>query len=71
MKMTTGTHLDHYEIIAPLGVGGMGEVYRAIRALTAKSPSKSCPLHLRMMPTACAALSWKRAQLRRSITRTF
>ena len=29
MTITTGTRLSHYEIIAPIGVGGMGEVYRA------------------------------------------
>jgi|HubBroStandDraft_4_1064222.scaffolds.fasta_scaffold00520_9 hypothetical protein len=29
MPLVAGTRLDSYEIIAPLGAGGMGEVYRA------------------------------------------
>jgi eukaryotic-like serine/threonine-protein kinase len=29
MAIAAGTRLSHYEIIAPLGAGGMGEVYRA------------------------------------------
>ena len=29
MSVAAGTRLDSYEIIAPLGAGGMGEVYRA------------------------------------------
>ena len=29
MPLNAHTRLDHYEIIAPLGAGEMGEVYRA------------------------------------------
>ena len=29
MNLATGTRLGVYEIVAPIGAGGMGEVYRA------------------------------------------
>ena len=29
MPLPAGTRLDSYEIVSPVGAGGMGEVYRA------------------------------------------
>jgi serine/threonine protein kinase len=29
MALAAGSRLNHYQITAPLGAGGMGEVYRA------------------------------------------
>ena len=30
MTVELGTRLAHYEVVEPLGKGGMGEVYRAL-----------------------------------------
>jgi serine/threonine protein kinase len=29
MSLTVGSEVGHYKILAPIGAGGMGEVYRA------------------------------------------
>ena len=31
MTLASGTRLGPYEIVAPIGAGGMGEVYRSLR----------------------------------------
>src|SRR5215467_2199604 len=53
MALTSGTKLGPYEIISPLGAGGMGEVYRArdIR-LDRTVAVKILPSHLSENPEA-------------------
>src|SRR6266852_5770092 len=56
MPLTTGTRLGAYEIVAPIGAGGMGEVYRARDPkLNREVAIKVLPSHLAMDPSALPA----------------
>ena len=49
MTLTPGTQLGPYEIVAPLGAGGMGEVYRA------RDPRLDRSVAIKILPGACSA----------------
>ena len=55
MALTSGARLGTYEILAPLGQGGMGEVYRARDTKLARDVAvKVLPSHLADNPAALA-----------------
>ena len=59
MTLTPGTKLGPYEIIAPLGVGGMGEVYRA------RDTKLGRDVALKVLPAAFATDPERMARFRR------
>jgi serine/threonine protein kinase len=61
MSLTAGTRLGPYEILEPLGAGGMGEVYRAADPrLRREVAIKVLPSAVSRNPTGSGALNRKR-----------
>ena len=55
MPLSAGTRLGHYEVLAPLGAGGMGEVYRARDSMLDRDVAiKVLPENLALDPDAYA-----------------
>jgi hypothetical protein len=60
MTLAAGTRLGSYVIVAPLGAGNMGEVYRARDTVLKRDVRlKYCRSTGHTIRNVCTALSWK------------
>ena len=59
MTLSAGTRLGPYEILAPIGAGGMGEVYRA------KDPRLKRDVAIKVLPAELAADAERRSRFER------
>ena len=62
MALAAGDRLGPYEILAPLGAGGMGEVYRA------KDTKLGRDVAIKVLPTEVARAPERLARFRREAT---
>jgi serine/threonine protein kinase len=66
MSLSAGMRLGPYEVIAPIGAGGMGEVYRAKDSrLDREVAIKVLPEHMAKDTEALARFRREAARLRR------
>ena len=62
MKLAPGARLGPYEIVAPLGAGGMGEVYRA------RDTRLKRDIAIKVLPDDVASSPERRARFEREAT---
>src|SRR3989442_15936026 len=59
MTLAAGSRLGPYEILAPIGAGGMGEVYRA------RDPKLNRPIAIKILPEKSGTDAERRARFER------